>query len=62
MRLRIVYAGPLQAPVHKGDTVAELEIGVGGQTPNRVPLVAGADVARAGALARLRNGLAGLLP
>ena len=62
VRLRIVYAGPLQAPVHKGDTVAELEIVVGGQTPNRVPLVAGADVARAGALARLRNGLAGLLP
>lgn len=61
VRLQIVYEGPLRAPVKRGDVVAQLEIAVGGQAPQRVPLEAGADVARAGLLARLRNGLAGLL-
>jgi len=60
VRLRVVYAGPLEAPVRKGDIVAELEITVGNRTGHRVPLAAGADVPRAGLLARLRNGLLGL--
>lgn len=58
--LRIVYDGPLQAPVKKGAVVASLEIRSGSAAPNRVPLTAGADVPKAGLLARLRNGLAGL--
>ncbi|MBC2669471.1 D-alanyl-D-alanine carboxypeptidase [Novosphingobium piscinae] len=60
VQLRIVYDGPLEAPVRKGDIVAQLEITVGGQAPHRVPLAAGADVPRAGLLARLRNGVLGL--
>ncbi|HEY6870322.1 MAG TPA: D-alanyl-D-alanine carboxypeptidase family protein [Novosphingobium sp.] len=58
--LQIVYAGPLQAPIAKGTVVATLQITVGKAAPHRVPLAAGADVARAGPWARLRNGLAGL--
>lgn len=60
VQLRITYDGPLEAPVRKGDIVAQLEITVGGQPGHRVPLAAGADVPRAGLLARLRNGLLGL--
>ena len=60
VRLRIVYDGPLPAPVDKGDAVAALEIRVGTGAPQRVPLVAGADVGKAGPLRRLLNGLAGL--
>lgn len=60
--LRIVYDGPLPAPIRKGDTVAALEIRVGNGAPQKVPLVAGADVGKAGPLRRLVNGLAGLVP
>jgi D-alanyl-D-alanine carboxypeptidase (penicillin-binding protein 5/6) len=60
MQLRIVYDGPLEAPVEKGSIVAALEVRVGNAPPNRVPLLAGESVARADWLARLRNGLIGL--
>ena len=59
--LRIVYDGPLPAPIRKGDAVASLEIKVGNRPAERIPLVAGADVAKAGTFRRLLNGLAGLV-
>lgn len=54
---KIIYEGPLEAPVAKGSVVAWLELRSGSASPSRVPLVAGEDVGRAGMLARLRNGL-----
>lgn len=59
--LRIVYDGPLVAPIRKGTVVADLEIRVGDQPPHRRPLMAAEDVERAGLLRRLFNGLAGLV-
>ena len=61
IRLAIVYDGPLKAPIRKGSVVADLQITVGSAPPNRVPLIAGADVARAGPFTRLLNGLRGLI-
>jgi D-alanyl-D-alanine carboxypeptidase (penicillin-binding protein 5/6) len=61
VRLRVVYEGPLEAPILKGTPVADLEIRVGNQPPHRLPLVAGADVPRAHFFTRLLNGLAGLV-
>ena len=60
VNLRIVYEGPLEAPIRKGLPVASLEIRVGNGAPHLVPLMAGADVAKAGPLRRLINGLRGL--
>lgn len=57
VKVRIVYHGPVQAPVAKGSMIAALEIDTGKGEPHRVPLFAGADVAPAGWLARLRNGV-----
>ncbi|MFM5907190.1 MAG: D-alanyl-D-alanine carboxypeptidase family protein [Novosphingobium sp.] len=57
VRLRVVYEGPLPAPIRKGDMIAALEIDAGKGEPHRVPLFAGADVPLADGLARLRNGL-----
>lgn len=54
------YRGPLTAPLTKGQEVAELRIEIAGQEPYSVPLIAGADVAKAGFWGRLRNGFAGL--
>lgn len=59
-RLSLRYRGPVEAPIHKGDEVATLRIAIAGQEPHDVPLVAGADIGKANALQRLRNGLAGL--
>ncbi|MEP7221166.1 MAG: D-alanyl-D-alanine carboxypeptidase family protein [Novosphingobium sp.] len=58
--LRVVYDGPLEAPIEKGSIVAALEVRVGNAPPSRVPLLAGESVGRADWLARLRNGLLGL--
>ena len=59
--MRIVYDGPLEAPVEKGSIVAALEISIGKGAPHRVPLVAAASVVRGGWLARLRDGLFGIV-
>ena len=59
--LRIVYQGPLKAPLAKGAQVAELEISVDGLPPSRVPLVTAQAVGEAGPFDRLWNGLMGLL-
>mgnify|MGYP000957133428 CR=1 FL=1 len=57
--LRILYRGPLNAPIAKGSQVAELEIRSAGLPPGRVPLYAGASVREAGPIDRLVNGLMG---
>ncbi|GGD92453.1 D-alanyl-D-alanine carboxypeptidase [Tsuneonella deserti] len=60
VKLSIHYEGPLQAPVAKGEQVAELEIAVEGMRPSRVPLVAAQDVPEANGFERLLNGVAGI--
>lgn len=55
--LKVIYKGPLRAPVVFHAQVAELEIDITGEPPVRIPLLAGKAVTRAGALDRLRNGL-----
>lgn len=59
--LRIVYRGPLVAPIARGAQVAELEIRSGGLPPGRIPLYAAGGVGEAGLIDRLINGLAGLI-
>lgn len=58
--LKVIYKGPLVAPIAKGAQVAELEIRTAVGPPGRVPLFAGKTVGRAGPIDRLVNGLAGL--
>ena len=52
---KVVYDGPLQAPIAKGDQVAELVISVPGLPETRLPLVAAQSVTRGGFLPRLRT-------
>ncbi len=59
---RIVYDGPLQAPIAKGQQVARLEIELPGQPRHVLPLVAAEAVAVAGPFDRIANALLGLLP
>lgn len=60
IRLRLVYEGPIVAPIAKGQAVAELEIRVGDQPAGRVPLVAAEAVGKGGAMDRLVNGFKNL--
>jgi D-alanyl-D-alanine carboxypeptidase (penicillin-binding protein 5/6) len=59
--LRLVYRGPIRAPIAKGAEVAELEITVAGMEPGRIPLRAASAVATAGPMDRLWNGFMNLI-
>lgn len=56
---RIVYTGPVRAPVGKGQLVGGLEVQIDGQSPHYLPLVAREAVGKAGPIDRLVNGLLG---
>jgi D-alanyl-D-alanine carboxypeptidase (penicillin-binding protein 5/6) len=58
--LRVVYNGPVKAPIAKGQAIAELEIRAGEQPPGRVPLVAAHSVGTGGPMDRLVNGFKNL--
>ena len=57
--LRLVYEGPLRAPIRKGERVAELAVSIDGMPDYRVPLVAREAVNEAGFARRMLNGLLG---
>jgi len=59
--LKLIYHGPIRAPIAKGEEVAELEIAVEGMAPGRIPLHAASTVATAGPLDRLWNGFMKLI-
>jgi D-alanyl-D-alanine carboxypeptidase (penicillin-binding protein 5/6) len=58
--LRVVYNGPVKAPIAKGQAIAELEIRAGELPPGRVPLVAAQAVDTGGPMDRLVNGFKNL--
>ncbi len=60
-RLRVVYNGPVTAPILKGAEIARLEVRVGDGPPHSLPLVAAKAVGTARPFDRLINGLTGLL-
>lgn len=59
--LRLVYRGPIAAPIARNARVATLEVTVGGREAGQVPLYAADDVNIAGPFDRLFNGLAGMV-
>jgi D-alanyl-D-alanine carboxypeptidase (penicillin-binding protein 5/6) len=52
---KIVYQGPLQAPVVAGQNIGELIILIPGMPQKILPLVAADSVARGGFISRLRT-------
>lgn len=61
VRMRVVYDGPLKAPIKAGTHVADLVVATADMPPQRLPLVAAADVAEAGFFGRIWAGLRWLL-
>jgi D-alanyl-D-alanine carboxypeptidase (penicillin-binding protein 5/6) len=61
VKLSIRYRGPVEAPIAEGQRIAFLHVAVEGEEPHDVPLLATEAVARANPVARLWNGVLGLL-
>ena len=61
VKLTLRYDGPLRAPLRKHADIATLRISTPGQPPRDLRLLAGESTAVAEPLARLRNGLLGLV-
>lgn len=55
MTSNVVYTGPVEAPIAKGDHIGELVISAPGLPETRRPLIAAHDVHRGGLLPRLRT-------
>jgi len=60
IKARIVYEGPIKAPIAKGQQIARLVVDAGDGTPQSLPLVAGDAVSEGGFFARLWNGFLSL--
>jgi D-alanyl-D-alanine carboxypeptidase (penicillin-binding protein 5/6) len=60
IRVRIVYDGPVKAPIVKGQHIANLVATTGDTPPQTMPLVAEAAVAEAGFFGRILAGLGSL--
>lgn len=60
VKVKVVYTGPIKAPIAKGQPIAQLVIQTADTPPQIMPLVAGEDVAEAGMFGRLWNGLKSL--
>ena len=54
MKAKIIYTGPIPAPIVKGQPIAMLEISAKDMKPVTYPLVAGADVSKLGGVSRLK--------
>jgi D-alanyl-D-alanine carboxypeptidase (penicillin-binding protein 5/6) len=55
MRVKVVYDGPIKAPIAKGQKVAELQVSRAGMPTTRLPLVAAEAVGEAGIFGRLAS-------
>ncbi len=54
MKVKIVYTGPIPAPIVKGQPIAMLEVSAKDMKPAKFPLVAGADISKLGGVSRLK--------
>lgn len=60
IRAKVVYNGPLKAPIAKGQHVADLVVTTADTPPQTMPLVASEAVGEAGFFGRMWNGLTSL--
>jgi D-alanyl-D-alanine carboxypeptidase (penicillin-binding protein 5/6) len=60
MRVKVVYDGPIKAPIKAGQQIANLVVQTGDTPPQTMPLVAAAAVEEAGFFGRLWAGLTSL--
>jgi D-alanyl-D-alanine carboxypeptidase (penicillin-binding protein 5/6) len=54
MMAKVIYEGPISAPIQRGQPIATLELSGNGMETKTYPLVAGADVDELGGLSRIK--------
>lgn len=54
MTAKVIYDGPIAAPIQKGQPIATLELSANGMETKSYPLVAGADIAELGGMSRIK--------
>ncbi len=54
MTAKVIYDGPIAAPIQKGQPIATLELSANGMETKSYPLVAGADVGELGGMSRIK--------
>ncbi len=54
MTAKVIYDGPIAAPITQGQPIATLELSANGMETKTYPLVAGADVGELGGMSRIR--------
>lgn len=54
MKVKIIYTGPIPAPIVEGQPIATLEISAKDMKTVKLPLVAGADISKLGGVSRLK--------
>jgi D-alanyl-D-alanine carboxypeptidase (penicillin-binding protein 5/6) len=60
IRVKVVYDGPIKAPIAKGQHIADLVVSTADTPPQTMPLVAAEAVGEAGFFGRMWNGLTSL--
>ena len=60
VKVKVVYDGPIKAPIAKGQHVANLVVQTGDTPPQTMPLIASEDVGEAGFFGRLMAGFGSL--
>jgi D-alanyl-D-alanine carboxypeptidase (penicillin-binding protein 5/6) len=60
MRVKVVYDGPIKAPIKKGQQIAQLVVETGDTPPQSMPLVAAKEVGEAGFFGRMWAGITSL--
>lgn len=60
-KVKVVFTGPIPAPIKKGAVIAHLTVTAPDIAPIRIPLTAGKDVERLGLMGRLSAGLSYLI-
>jgi D-alanyl-D-alanine carboxypeptidase (penicillin-binding protein 5/6) len=61
LRVKVLYEGPIPAPIANGSQLAELEISAPGLEPRRIPLIAGDTVQAASMFGRMSSALGYLI-
>ena len=61
MRVKLVYDGPIPAPIERGTEVGKVVISIPGQTDLSVPVLTGADVEQLGLFGRLWSAMSTIL-
>jgi D-alanyl-D-alanine carboxypeptidase (penicillin-binding protein 5/6) len=61
LEVKVIYEGPVPAPIALGSTLAELEITAPGIEPRRVPLLAGEKIQEVGLLGRMSGAIGYLI-